>query len=128
MKFATISKSLILGLAILLASSAFAATKANLHLNNPTLVNGTTLKPGDYKLEWEGNGPNVDVNVMQGKTVLAKISAKVVDLNSPAAASAAVIQRNNNGTANLTGARFEGKKFALELGESTDSMQAGSSK
>lgn len=128
MKFATISKSVILGLALLLASSAFAATKANLHLNNPTLVNGTTLKPGDYKLEWEGNGPNIDVNVMQGKTVLAKIPAKVVDLSTPAAASAAVVQRNSNGTANLTGARFEGKKFALELGESSDSMQAGSSK
>ena len=85
MKFATVSKSLVLGLALTLASSAFAASKANLTLNNPTSVNGTKLKPGDYKLEWDGTGPNV-------------------------------------------GVRFQGKKYALELGEGGDGMQAGSSK
>ena len=51
MKFATVSKSLVMGLALLLASSAFAATKASLQLHNPTMVNGTKLQPGDYKLE-----------------------------------------------------------------------------
>ena len=129
MKFATVSKSVILGLALLLASSAFAATsKASLHLNNPTTVNGTTLKAGDYKLEWDGTGPNVDLNIMQGKTVLAKVPARVVSLDSPAPNTAALISHNSNGSATLTGARFEGKKFALEVGESSDGMQAGSSK
>lgn len=128
MKFATVTKSVVLGLALLLASSAFAATKASLHLNNPTLVNGTTLKPGDYKLEWEGTGASVDVSIMQGKTVLAKVPAKIVDLSSPSLRAAAVFVRNGDGTATLTGARFEGKKFALELGESSDGMQAGSSR
>jgi hypothetical protein len=128
MKFATVSKSLVMGLALLLASSAFAATKANLHLNNPTTVNGTKLKPGDYKLEWDGTGPDVQVSIMQGKNVLAKTTGKVVDLSSPAANSAAVVTHNGDGTANLQGVRFEGKKFALELGESADGMQAGSSK
>ena len=75
MKFATVSKSLVLGLAVLLASSAFAATKANLHLDNPTNINGTKLKPGDYKLVWDGTGPDVEVSIMQGKTVCAKAQA-----------------------------------------------------
>ena len=57
MKFATISKSLVMGLALLLASSAFAATKANLTCKSPTTVNGTKLKAGDYKLQWDGSGP-----------------------------------------------------------------------
>jgi hypothetical protein len=35
---------------------------------------------------------------------------------------------NGDGTSTLAGARFEGKKFALEIGESSDGMQAGSSK
>ncbi len=35
MKFATVSKSLVMGLALLVASSAFAATKGSLQLNNP---------------------------------------------------------------------------------------------
>jgi hypothetical protein len=127
MKFATISKSLVLGLAVLLASSAFAASKATLHLDSPTTVNGTALKPCDYTVRWEGTGPNVDVSIVQGKTVIAKVPAKLVELSAPAAYDSAVVTQGANGST-LTGARFEGKKIALELGESSDGMQAGSSK
>ncbi len=128
MRFATVSKSLVMGLALLLASSAFAATKASLTLQHPATINGAKLKPGDYKLQWEGSGPNVEVSIMQGKTVLAKVPGKVVDLSSPASNNAAVMQRNGDGSATLAGARFEGKKFALELGDSSEGMQPGSSK
>ncbi len=128
MKFATISKSVVLGLAVLLASSAFAASKANLTLQNPTSINGTKLKAGEYKLEWDGTGPSVEVSIRQGKNVLAKVPAKLVDLNSAAPNDAAVVKMNGDGTSTLSGARFQGKKFALEIGESSDGMQAGSSK
>ena len=128
MKFATISKSVVLGLAVLLASSAFAASKANLNLQNPTSINGTKLKAGEYKLEWDGTGPSVEVSIRQGKNVLAKVPAKIVDLNSAAPNDAAVVKMNGDGTSTLAGARFQGKKFALEIGESSDGMQAGSSK
>jgi len=128
MKFATVSKILVVGLALLLASSAFAATKASLSFNSPVTVNGTTLKAGDYKLEWDGSGPNVEVSIMQGKNVLAKVPAKIVDLSSPSANTAAVVTVNSDGTQSLTGARFGGKKFALELSESGNGMHAGSAK
>ena len=128
MKFATISKSVVLGLAVLLASSAFAASKANLNLQNPTTINGTKLKAGEYKLEWDGTGPNVELSIRQGKNVLAKVPAKIVDLNSAASDDAALVTRRDDGTSTLSGARFQGKKFALEIGESSDGMQAGSSK
>jgi hypothetical protein len=128
MKFATVTKSLVVGLALTLASSAFAASKANLTLNNPTSINGTKLKAGDYKLEWDGSGPNVEVSIMQGKKVVAKVPAKVVDLNQSSANDAALLKQNSDGTTTLAGARFQGKKFALELGEASDGMQAGSSK
>jgi hypothetical protein len=124
MKFATVSKSLVMGAALLLASSAFAGTKANLALPYPTVVNGTQLKPGDYKLEWEGAGPNVEVSVIRGKNVVAKIPARVVDLPSASANNAAVTNKNSDGTIALTGARFEGKKFALEIGDSSDGTSA----
>jgi uncharacterized surface anchored protein len=128
MKFATVTKSLVVGLALTLASSAFAASKANLTLNNPTNINGTKLKAGDYKLEWDGSGPNVEVSIVQGKKVIAKVPAKVVDLNQSSANNAALLKQNSDGTTTLAGARFQGKKFALELGEASDGMQAGSSK
>jgi hypothetical protein len=129
MKFATISKSLIMGLALLLASSAFAAEKASLTLTHPATVNGTTLKAGDYKLQWDGNGPNVEVSILKGKTVIAKVPAKIVDLGATTHNNAAVTRVNSDGTSTLAGARFEGKKYGLELGgESSDGMQPGSSK
>ncbi len=90
MKFATVSKSLVMGLALLLASSAFAATKASLTLQSPTTINGTKLKAGDYKLEWDGSGPNVEVSILQGKNVVAKVPAKLVDLQAASQNDAAV--------------------------------------
>jgi hypothetical protein len=128
MKFATVSKSLVLGLALLLASSAFAATKASLQLNNPVTVNGTQLKPGDYKLTWEGTGPNVELSIIQGKNVVAKVPAHVVELQTPATQNAAVTMTNESGTSSLTAVRFEGKKISLELGAASGGMEAGSSK
>ena len=129
MKFATISKSLVMTLALLLASAAFAAEKGSLTLNHPATINGTTLKAGDYKLQWEGSGPNVEVSIVKGKNVVAKVPAKIVDLGSAPQNDAAVMRTNADGTSTLAGARFQGKKYGLELGgESSDGMQPGSSK
>jgi len=128
MKFASVSKSLVVGLVLLMASSAFAASKAYLSLNSAASVNGTKLKPGDYKLEWDGTGPNVEVSILQGKKVVAKVQAKVVDLGKAANNDAAVLKTGSAGDATLAEVRFQGKKFALELGEASDGMQSGSSK
>lgn len=127
MKFATISKSLVMGLALLLASSAFAANKATLTLTDPASVNGTKLKAGEYKLQWDGTG-SVEVSIVQGKNVIAKVPAKVVDLSQPSQNDAAIVQKQSDGSSNLSGARFAGKKYALELGSSQMDMQSGSSK
>lgn len=112
----------------MLASSAFAATKAHLMLQSPTLVNGTQLKAGDYKLEWDGTGPDVEVSVIQGKKVLAKVPAKLVDLKTRAQQDSAIVNTNPDGTPSLAGVHFAGKSFALELPESSDGMQSGSAK
>jgi hypothetical protein len=128
MKFATVSKSLVLGLAVLLASSAFAATKGTLQLSHPVTVNGTQLKAGEYKVEWDGTGSSVELSIKQGKNVVAKVPARVVDLSSASQSDAAVTRKNDDGSSTLAGLRFQGKKVALEIGEASDGMQAGSSK
>jgi len=127
MKFTTVSKSLAMGLALLLASSAFAATKASLQLNNPVTVNGTNLKPGDYKLQWEGSGDKVELSILKGNKVIAKAPAHVVTLETPAAYDAALTRKSDSGANTLAGVRFQGKKFALDLSEASDTMQAGGS-
>ena len=63
----TTSKSFFLGLALLLATSAFAANKGSLSVQEPVTINGTQLKPGDYKVQWDGNGPSVELSITQGK-------------------------------------------------------------
>jgi hypothetical protein len=127
MKFATVSKSLLLGAALVLASTAFAATKGNLELSNPVTVNGTTLKAGDYKLQWEGTGADVQLSIIQGKNVVAKVPVKVVELQSPASNDAALTRANGSGPNTLAGIRFQGKKTSLEIGDSGEGMQAGGS-
>ncbi|MFZ0770129.1 MAG: hypothetical protein WCA49_01400 [Candidatus Sulfotelmatobacter sp.] len=129
MTFATVSKSIVLGLALLLASSAFAATKGSLQLTDPVTVNGTQLKAGAYKVQWEGSGPNVELSILQGKNVVAKVPAHVIELQTPSVNDAAVTRLNGGGPSTLAGIRFQGKKTALELGYASDNMQAeGSSK
>jgi hypothetical protein len=127
MRFATISKFMVLGLGLLLAASAFAGTKGDLQLSNAVNVNGTTLQAGEYKVQWEGNGPNVELSFIQGKKVVAKASAHIVELQSPAANNAAIVRSNGEGTGSLSGVRFQGKKQALDLSATGETMQAGGS-
>jgi hypothetical protein len=122
MKFTTVTKSLVLALALFIASSAFAAAKATIQLHNVTTINGTQLKPGEYKLQWDGSGPNVEVSILQGKNVVTKVQAKLVDLDYKPANDAAVTKKNDDGSVSLTGVRFEGKKQALQIGDSGDGM------
>lgn len=127
MKFATISKSLLLGSAFVLASNAFASTKGNLQLNSAVTVNGTQLKAGEYKVQWEGSGPNVEVSILQGKNVVAKLPAHVVELQTASSHDAAVTRSNQSGPNSLTGLRFQGKKISIELEEASSAMQSGGS-
>ena len=128
MKFATVSKSLLMGSVLLLAASAFAANKASMQVQSPVTINGATLKPGEYTVEWNGSGSNVELSITKGKKVLAKLPAHVVDLESSSNSNATIIRRNDDGTNSLTGVRFGGKKFALEVDEASAGMQSGSSK
>jgi hypothetical protein len=111
------SKGLFLGLALLLATSAFAANKGSLSVQEPVTVNGTKLAPGDYKVAWDGTGPSVELSITQGKKVVAKVPAHMVTLENPSQTDAAVVRNNGDGTKSLSEVRLSGKKFALAVGE-----------
>src|SRR5215469_2847081 len=112
-----VTKSLVLGLAVLLATSAFAANKGSLQVQEAISVNGQQLTPGDYKVQWDGNGPNVELSIMQGKKVITKVPAHMVDLSKASNADAAVVKSNGDGSKSLAEVRLSGKKFALAVGE-----------
>jgi len=115
MKLTQVAKTVVLGLAVLLASSAFASNKASLLLREAVEVNGQQLAPGDYQVRWDGAGSNVEVSFTQNKKEIAKTSAKVVTLNEAYNTDSAVLD-HNGGKATVSELRFAGKKFALALG------------
>jgi hypothetical protein len=126
MKLNNLAKTVVLGLAVLLASSAFASNKGSLQVREPFEVNGQQLAPGEYQLRWDGTGANVEVSFMQGKKEVAKASAKVVALDRASAYDAAVIDRAS-GKAAVSEVRFAGKKYALAIGSTDKAEMSGSS-
>lgn len=59
-----------LALAFPLSSFARDKNEHSVTIFDPVQVGSTQLKPGDYKLEWQGTGSSAQVNFMQnGKTV-----------------------------------------------------------
>jgi hypothetical protein len=69
---------------LLLPASAFARNKneGNLKLSDPVRVGSTQLKPGNYKVQWNGAGPTVNVDILQSKKTVATTSARLVGYTS----------------------------------------------
>jgi len=126
MKLNDVAKTVVLGLAVLLASSAFASNKGSLQVGEPFEVSGQQLAPGEYQLRWDGTGSNVEVSFMQGKKEVAKASAKVVELEKASAYDSAAVD-HSNGKATVSEVRFAGKKYALAIGATEKAEMSGSS-
>lgn len=123
MKWNNLAKFAVLGLAVLLATGAFASNKGTLTLQEAAQVNGTQLPAGEYQVRWEGTGSNVEVSFMRGKKEVAKTSAKIVDLQKAYGYDSVVLD-HSSGTAALSEVRFAGKKVALAIGGETTSASA----
>jgi hypothetical protein len=126
MKLNNLAKFAVLGLAVLLATSAFASNKGTLRLSEPAQVNGQQLAAGEYQVRWDGTGSSVEVSIMQGKKEVAKIPARVVDLEQVSIYDSAVVD-HSGGSASVSQMRFVGKKFALAIGGEAASASGSSS-
>jgi hypothetical protein len=131
MKTQKIFKGAALGMALLLMSvSAFAgsANKGSLQLLNPVTVNGKPLPAGEYSLQWDGSGNNVQLSVLKGKNVVATTPAQLVNLDRSPSNGAAIIKNNADGTRSLAEIRFGGKKYALAIGSDSQGESSNSTK
>jgi hypothetical protein len=129
MKTQKISKGIVLGMALLLAVSAFAANanKGSLQLMDSVTLNGQQLKAGEYSLQWDGTGNNVQLSVLQGKKVVATTPAQLINLEKSPSNGAAIIKNNADGTKTLAEVRFGGKKYALAIGTAAAQSEPGNS-
>ncbi len=126
MSVSKLSKGLLLGLALLLATSVFAANKGTLQVSSPVTVNGKELPAGDYTVNWDGAGPNVELNILKGKNVVATVPARMIDLERSPDRDSAVTVLNSDGRKALNEIRFGGKKYAFAIGEESAKSNANS--
>src|SRR5262249_26302566 len=128
MKYPLFSKFITLGLALLLAASAFAGSghKGNLQVFDPVQVNGKQLPAGDYTVTWTGEGPNVNVSFARGGKVLATATAMLVPLEQKAEQDSAEVKTSSTGGRDLTVLQFSGQKYQLKLGGDTAQGQTKS--
>jgi hypothetical protein len=56
--------------------------------------------------------------------VVAKVPARVVDLDQASPSNATVVKKNDDGTRSLTQIRVSGKKYALAVGEDAAKAEA----
>ena len=129
MKLSMISKSLLPGLALLLATSAFAANKGNkglLELFAPATVSGHQLAPGQYKLTWDGTGSSVELMILSHGKLAATVPARLIELSQSERDNATETRTNDDGSQSLTKIDFAGKKYALAFGDESAATESAS--
>ena len=102
-------------LTLLLASlplAAYAASKntANVEIDSSVKVGTTDLPKGDYKIEWSGTDPNVQVTFIKGKFTTT-VPAHVVEQRN---AEEAQLTTTEGSTTVLTGLQLP--KVTLQFG------------
>jgi hypothetical protein len=112
MKLSNISIGLLLGIT-LLATGATAASKGSLKLNEAVSISGMQLAKGQYEVTWEGTGPNVELNIIQSKKVVATVPARLVELSHRGPGQGYGTRKEEDGTTSLTAIYFYGKKYEL---------------
>ncbi len=105
---------------LLLASEK--SEKKSITLGETAQVGHATLQPGDYKLEWNGTGQNVNVNFMQRGKVVATAPATVQSKASGNQTSIN-LKDQGNGSKALTEIDFNNMALVFQPGAGNAGMQ-----
>ena len=111
-----ISKGLLLGASLFLATAAFAGEKASVKLYENVKLNGKTIVPGKYDLEWTGTGPDVQLNIRKGNDTVASAPAKITPVANGSASTGYSTKAETDGSKSLTSVFIAGKKYTIEFG------------
>jgi hypothetical protein len=114
----------LIGFAMLLTANAFAANKGYMQVQSPVMVGETHLPTGDYTVQWDGTGPDVELTIKRDKKVKATVPAKPVPENSAFDQNATIIRADSDGSRKLIAIRISGKKFTLQIEPQSDVVGA----
>jgi hypothetical protein len=111
----------VLGAAFLFTTSAFAQNenKGKLSVPETITVEGKQLPPGNYKVEWQGTGPNVEVKILKGKETVVMAPARLVQAQTKTAVDSYGATKQQDGSRVLSAIYFGGKTYSLELGQNS---------
>jgi hypothetical protein len=123
MKLSNITSGLVLGVTLLLATGASAASKGSLKLNEAVSVNGTQLAKGEYEIMWEGIGPNVELNVIQSKKIVVTVPARLVELKRAGPGQGYGTRKEEDGRTSLISIFFSGKKYKVAIGKESVAVE-----
>lgn len=127
MKMSRIAMS-VFGAALMVSASAFAkdSNKGTLRLDDKVTVDGTPLDPGNYKVEWNGSGPDVQVTLFRGSQTVATFPAHLTEQATANNADAYGSSNQPNGGKTLTAIYFGGKHYVLEVQPTAANQQNSS--
>jgi hypothetical protein len=109
--------TIVLAATVLLSVGAFAeSNKGSMFLGQTTNVAGKQLASGNYKVQWEGSGDQVELKIYLGKNTVASLPARVVKVDHAYGSDSSLVNKNDDGSFSLSEIRFGGKKFALQVG------------
>lgn len=121
--------SILFGSVLLCSAPVFAGNtvKKSLDISETVSVNGTQLRPGTYKFEWSGTGPDVQVTISQKKETVATVPAHLVQANAPNGQTGYGLKTGPNGEKDLSEIFFDGGKYDLQLQAGNGSQTGGGS-
>jgi hypothetical protein len=92
--------------------------KKSLELNENVTIQGVQLKPGTYRVEWSGPGPDVKVSISHGNQTLTTVPAHIVQENVKNAETGYSLKpAANGGPQEISELFFSGEKYNLQLAE-----------
>jgi hypothetical protein len=93
--------------------SASDSHSVDVSLGSPMSVKGKLLSPGDYRFSWSGSADKVDVTIEQGRSVVAKVAARLEQRPDEALNQEVITRTPKTGSRVLEELRPAGKKTAL---------------
>jgi hypothetical protein len=124
---ASVLNQFLVGSALLAATSAFAANKGSLLIEDRVSVVGKQLPAGEYEVKWEGDGPNVELNILRDGKLVATVPARTVELQQKDPQDSVLMKKNSDGTESVFEIHFSGKRYAFAVGGEQAQVDAGES-
>ena len=110
-------------IALLLPVSVFAKEKneGKFQVSQPVQVGSSQLKPGEYKVQWDGTGPDVQLTILQNGKTVATAPAKLVESQQPSQHDSVILRDGTGNVKRLDEINFAKQKRTLVLSEAQPS-------